>query len=417
MPPRRRQLDSSSLPRRCRATAAVAGVIGALAVLASGPDSRAADPCTISWDGGAGTKRWQDDANWTGNRQPADADTVCIGAGSEVEFGGLRTTIAALRVDGSLKLLSNDLRIAAPGESQIAGSFAVAGARLQLDADLSAASYSHSSGIVFGTGAIRTPDFRWTGGSEHGSGLTEVVPGGPGAALSGGLHTLDQTRTLMIDRGAVATWTGGDLEVNDHAIVDNLGVLDIRGDQDMVGCCGVAPQVVNEPGGLLQKSQGDGTTAVTYPMANDGTVDVETGTLSIQGGSIPGRPSFGSFEIQDGAALLFTAGTNALAQSSSVAPHGSGEVRLTGGQTHFAGSVDASVTVDGPAAYAFFESPVSLPALRLTRGFVAGSATGSARELDWTGGEPKRGGTKRKPAGGPGGWDFAPPPPPAAGRP
>ena len=87
MPPRRRQLDSSSLPRRCRATAAVAGVIGALALLALGPDSRAADPCTISWDGGAGTKRWQDDANWTGNRQPADADTVCIGAGSEVEFG------------------------------------------------------------------------------------------------------------------------------------------------------------------------------------------------------------------------------------------------------------------------------------------------------------------------------------------
>ena len=305
----------------------MAGVIGAVLLLGPGHESRAADPCTISWDGGAFTKRWQDDANWTGDRQPADADTVCIGAGSEVEFGGLRTTIAAIRVDGSLKLLSNDLRIAGPAESEAAGSFAVAGARLQLDGDLTAAHYNHSSGIVFGTGAIRTPDFQWTGGSEHGSGLTEVVPGGPGLAMSGGNHTLDQTRTLKIDSGATAHWTAGDFELNDHAILDNLGTLEIRGDQDFVGCCGTAPQVINEAGATLRKTEGLDATKLTYPMANDGTIDVRTGTLSIEGGSIPGRSSFGAFEIQDGATLLFPSGPNALGPSSSIVAHGSGQVR------------------------------------------------------------------------------------------
>jgi Calx-beta domain-containing protein len=395
MPPRRRQSDSSNLPRRCRAAAAVAGVIAACAVVAPGDDSRAADPCTISWDGGAATKRWQDDTNWDHDRQPADGDTVCIGAGSEVEFGGLRTTIAAVRVDGSLKLLSNDLRIAGPGESEITGSFAVAGARLQLDGHLTATHYSHSSGIVFGTGAITTPDFVWTGGSEHGSGLTEIVPGGPGLAMSGDNHTLDQTRTLKIDAGAAATWTAGDFELNDHAVLDNLGTLEIRGDQDFVGCCGTAPQVINEAGATLSKAEGAGATKLTYPMANDGTIDVRTGTLSVEGGSIPGRSSFGAFEIQDGATLLFPSGPNALGPSSSIVAHGSGQLRLTGGQSFFTGTVAAPVTIDGPAAYAFFDSPVTLPVLHLARGFLAGSATVSTRDFQWTGGNQIGSGTTR----------------------
>ncbi|TMK62493.1 MAG: hypothetical protein E6G53_13470 [Actinobacteria bacterium] len=402
MPRRRRQPDSSNLPRRCRATAAVAGVVGALILLAPGHPSRAAEPCTIAWDGGAATKRWQDDPNWTGDRQPTDGDTVCIGAGREVEFGGLRTTVAAVRVDGSLTLLANDLRIAGPAESEVTGSFAVAGARLQLDGDLTAASYSHSSGIVFGTGAIRTPDFRWTGGSEHGSGLTEVVPGGPGLAMSGGNHTLDQTRTLKIDAGAAGTWTAGDLELNDHAILDNLGAIEIRGDQDFVGCCGTAPQVVNEAGATIRKTAGDGSTKLTYPMANDGTIDVQTGTLSIEGGSIPGRSSSGAFEVQDRATLLFPSGPNALGSSSSIVAHGTGQLRITGGQTFFTGIVDAPVTVDGPAAYAFFDSPVTLPALRLNRGFLAGSATVSTPDFEWTGGNQIGNGTTRIVPDGPG---------------
>jgi len=70
--------------------AVVAGVTAGVALLLGGAASRASDPCTISWDGGAGTNRWFDSANWTGDRAPGPADEVCIAAGREVLFDSAR---------------------------------------------------------------------------------------------------------------------------------------------------------------------------------------------------------------------------------------------------------------------------------------------------------------------------------------
>ena len=361
---------------RLLALAAVAAVLG---LLWAGPAGRADDPCTIDWDGGAGTIDWADAANWTGDRLPGAADTACIGAGAGVRFGNSTTQVAGLRVDGSLAIVFSELEVLGTRDSEVAGTLTVSGSgRLAVDRELHVATLSQTGGIVRGDGSLVTPDFRWSGGRQQGSGSTDVAPGGAGLALAPGEHVLDQARTLRVRPGAEALWTGGDVELDDHAVLANAGLLDVRGDLDLTGCCSIAPQVVNEAGGTIRKSEGAGVSDVTYPVVNDGAIEVASGGLAIEDGSVPDRASAGSFDVADGATLRFTGGTAALDAGSSVVTHGAGEVRLTGGRTHFAGDVDAAVVIDGAAAYGFFESPVTLQRLTLRNGFVAGGAALSA---------------------------------------
>ena len=47
-------------------------------MLASSLTATAVPGCTVEWDGGAGTDRWDDAANWQGDTLPAPSDTACI---------------------------------------------------------------------------------------------------------------------------------------------------------------------------------------------------------------------------------------------------------------------------------------------------------------------------------------------------
>jgi hypothetical protein len=379
--------------------AAVATLLTGL-VLAAGPASDAADPCTIDWDGGAGTSSWHDDANWTGDRVPRSDDEVCIGAGADVRFTAANAQVAGLRLGGSMTIAFSELEVLGTAESDGAGTLTLSAGRLAVDRELRVGALRQSGGLVRGDGALTSADFRWTGGQQQGGGTTVLAAGGPGLELAGGLHTLDQTRTLRIDEGAEASLTSGDVELNDHARIDNAGLLGLRGDGDLIGCCGVAPEVVNEPTGTIRKSAGGGMSQLTYPFASEGRVEVQTGTLSLEGGTIPGRTSEGSFEIAADAQLRLPTGPNAFGPGSSLA--GEGLVQVTGGITHLAGAVDTRVTIDGPAAHVYVDAPLAVPHLTLARGFLDGDAVLSTPDLDWTGGLQIGGGTTRILPGGPG---------------
>lgn len=401
MPRRRRQHDTSNLPRRVRATAAVAGVAAAVGLAVAGPASRAADPCTSSWDGGAGTSRWGDRGNWTGDRLPGADDVACIGAGADVQLDGPDAAVAGLRVDGGLTIATSDLEVLGSRESAVTGTLTITTGRLIADGQLAVASLRQSGGAVVGPGTVATPDLRWTGGLEQGDGTTEVVAGGPGATIAGARHTLDNARTLRIDAGASAAWTAGNLTLGGSSRLVNAGLFDIDGEPDLLGCCGTAQQVVNEAGGTLRK-RGAGTTELGYPMANDGAVEVAGGTLALEGGSVVGRPSAGSFAIDDGAVLDLPSGDVSFDEDSSFVGHGSGEVRVTGAAARFAGSLDAPLVVDDPAAIAFVESSVTVPRVRLARGKLSGAGTLATQDFTWTGGTQAGAGTTRILAGGPG---------------
>ncbi|MEA2352802.1 MAG: fibronectin-binding autotransporter adhesin, partial [Thermoleophilaceae bacterium] len=377
------------------------GVAAALVLLIGGGAGRASEPCTISWDGDAHTGRWTDAANWTGDRLPDPGDHVCIGAGFQVSLGLADERVAGMDVAGGLTLDSG-LELTGPDSSEVSGTLTVGQGRLQLNGDIPVGSFRQAGGIVFGTGSITTADFHWSGGRQQGVGTVEVLPGGAGLAIDGGAHRLDNMRVLRIDPGTEASWTAGDLELRADARLENAGLLEIRGDQDLVGCCMSAPQVLNEEGGTIRRTEGDGTIQLTYPMANDGALELRTGTLSIEGGSVPAHASSGSIEVGDGATLLFSSGDTGFAAGSSVVTHGTGRVRIVGGQARFAGVVDAALEIAGPAAFGFFESPVTLQRVRLVRGALAGEGRVATPDFEWTGGEQIGSGTTRIEAGGPG---------------
>lgn len=402
MPPNRRRPSARiCLPRPGSVSAAVAAVV-LVALLLAGGDSRAGEACTISWDGGAGTTSWTDSANWTGDHQPGTGDEVCIGSGASVDFLG-SGTVGGLRVDGSLTIGGlGDLTVAGTHESAGAGTLTLKSGRLTPDGALGVGSFRQQGGILLGSGTLSTPDFRWGGGAEVGSGTTKVTGTGASATLSGAVHTLDASRRLRLDAGSTATWTAGDLELRDHARLENAGLLDIHGDQDFTGCCGTAMTVANEPGGTIRKSEGDATTTLTYAFENDGAVEVKNGTFAISGGDVPGAGSGGSFDVSDGATLAFTGSDFTLGSSSSVTGHGGGGLLFKVGQVRLGGSVDAPVELDGASAYAFFDSDVTVPAVKLKRGFLSGSGTLTTPGFAWTGGQQTGSGTTDIAAGGDG---------------
>src|SRR5437667_5931687 len=127
MPVRRLSSARPCLPRPGRARAAGASILVAAALLVAGHGASAEAPCTVAWDGGAGTNGWSDDANWSENRQPGDADVVCIGSGADVSFSIVSETVAALRVDGSLTVAAQDLRVASGTDSHVDGSLTLTG--------------------------------------------------------------------------------------------------------------------------------------------------------------------------------------------------------------------------------------------------------------------------------------------------
>ena len=57
---------------------AAVGLVAGAGVLASSLTATAVPTCTAEWDGGAGTDRWDDAANWQGDALPAPSDTACI---------------------------------------------------------------------------------------------------------------------------------------------------------------------------------------------------------------------------------------------------------------------------------------------------------------------------------------------------
>ena len=402
MPPTRRPARFRlSLPRLGRVTAAAAVIVAAWLV-EPGVGARAGDACTLAWDGGAGTSSWDDSANWTGDRLPDAGDLACLGSDAVVRFTG-SATVGGLRVDGALTVASlGSLVVGGAHESAGSGTIDLGNGRLTVDGDLSVAVFRQSAGTLLGSGTLAAPELAWTGGAQVGSGTTEVTAAGDGLSLSGAVHTLDSSRTLRIDGGASAAWTAGDLELRDRARLENAGLLDVRGDQDMSGCCGDAMTVVNQAGGTIRKSSGDGETRLTYALANDGALDVRTGTLSLSGGSVAGHPSAGTFEVSDDATLAFTGSGFELGPDSVVTGHGSGGLLFKFGVIRFAGAVDAPAVVDGPSAHAFFDAAASLPHLELRRGFLGGSGTIATADFLWAGGVHSGFGATEIVAGGPG---------------
>jgi hypothetical protein len=187
-----------------------------------------------------------------------------------------------------------------------------------------------------------------------GVGTTTIASG---AALNnaGGNSNFLQDGTLRIN--GTGTLTGGTDDTNDGwdtwlsngalLEVGSGGTLDLRHAWDVHWNFGAEPRFHVASGGTLSRSVGSGPDAGTAPFDNDGTVSIQAGSYSLQGGSptvgtVPDQTSTGQFNASTGATLDFGNGTHKLANPAAFG--GGGTVAVSAGTVQTTGAVSSGAS-------------------------------------------------------------------------
>src|SRR6185295_8857068 len=185
-----------------------------------------------------------------------------------------------------------------------------------------------------------TGTVNWAGGSMTGAGAT-TVPAGATLNLTTGLgnhlflaRTLNNAGTAILTQGG----TSGTVFFLQAGTFNNQagGVFDVRADRG-INSNGGTNLFANA--GVVRKSAGTGLSTVGVPFNNNGTVEVQTGTLEFSNGGT----SSGAFNVSQGATLEFGGGTHTLTAASSINAPGA-TLNLTSTIT-IAGSYDAGTTL------------------------------------------------------------------------
>ena len=390
----------------------------------------------VSIVGGAGSETVTLNATTLGGNLGLDVETVTVAAGANVNVG-----TNAITAGGSNVTFNGASTVTAA--TFTAGTLNISAGTVNLNADTTATTLNLSgSGVLSGSGDVTLSgtSSTWTTGTYTGTGQL-IVSSGATLTLSGSLQRAFGTGTL-VNEGTVL-WTGGNIDVIGNGTVVNRGLFDVQGN-GAFGDQGTGVGTItfnNELGATLRKSVGTGLTAFGSSgavggtpngvnLTNAGTIDVQTGTLSINH-SFAGLPTgtstgTGIFAVAAGAALQFGA-TNTLTASSVVTgagtvsvQHGSfstlgtwshtGTLAVNGGNATFTPTTSVvafapgSITVAGGAGTfnsaattgaltvssgtATFNAPVSATTLALSGGTLTGAAsvTLSGASSSWTGG-------------------------------
>ncbi|MDP8943188.1 MAG: hypothetical protein M3N16_03610 [Actinomycetota bacterium] len=148
-----------------------------------------------------------------------------------------------------------------------------------------------SGGTLGGDATVTVGDFRWAGGSQGFSFEGELAAGRTVIERGGALRlepydndnpSRRVLRTLEIQPEATATIEGpagsqGEGSLFVHGRLVNAGSLTLEDDQDILGQGGTV-----ENTGTLRKASGTATSFIGPRLTQDGTVDVDSGELSVR---------------------------------------------------------------------------------------------------------------------------------------
>ncbi len=241
-----------------------------------------------------------------------------------------------------------------------AGTFAVNGGVLKVAGDTRAtatlateSTLMLSSGTLAGDGQLTiNGTMNWTGGIFGANNESPTLAIAAAAALNistaNPKYFLGNPGSPGIDNSGTITWadTGAiytQLNTGDTVTITNRtdALLDITGDAALQRSAGwFAGFVEIDNSGTIRKSGGTGTTTFGNSVAvnNDGTVDVQTGTVTLSGDGM----GAGAFTVADGALLNFPGGTYTLNDSATLS--GSGTYSQTSGTLDVTGGVTLSAT-------------------------------------------------------------------------
>jgi hypothetical protein len=255
--------------------------------------------------------------NGTATLAPGAAIT---GAGNFTMTSGLLTNYGTLTVSGTNTFKSGTAVFA--GGCTLTNTLIVNGGTVEFDGPgtVAPASLLLSQGTLQGTQAVTVAGpFVWSGGFLGSAGSPTVITANGGLTMAGTAKFLYAT---LINNNA-AIWTEGLVYCYAAAMFSNTpaATLDLTADGSFLFVASGSPSFVNA--GTLRKTAGAGTTTISTPCANTGSVQANGGTLVLTLAD-----SSGSFTVADGATLKVN-GSATLSASSSII--GAGNFTVTGG--------------------------------------------------------------------------------------
>jgi hypothetical protein len=205
--------------------------------------------------------------------------------------------------------------------SYVVGSTVINSGTADCAADETVRRLGVQGGTLTGAANLTVTDvMSWSGRSAM-TGVGSTIAAGSFNSIAGGPFAPDLNgRTLAIT--GTATWNGGSLTVRNGGVLDiqPSATFTIQGNTDLSSAFDVPGIFTNE--GVLQR-QGSGTTTVSVPFTNSGTVDLVSGTLSFSS----------TYTQTDGNTTLATATTLAASRG----------LNLQGGSLSGSGTVSGSV--------------------------------------------------------------------------
>ncbi len=282
-------MRNSSLWARHPRFATLTLFLGAL--LSAGAD-------TITWTNTAGGN-WGAAANWNPNQVPGASDTALItSSGNYTVTLDSDVTLTSLTLGGTIgtQTLGDPSYNLSLNGASVVGSNGVV---------------SLGGGVLAGSGLLTVNGkLNWTGGRiGAGSTLALAANGVLVAAGNGNLDfsgVMTNAGTIRLTSGtfrciALSSYGGG------YGLLVNApgGLLDFQADvlldryNDGTGVG--APALINQ--GTVRKSAGGGTSSINTPCYNSGTLDVQSGTVAVNGGG----SGSGVFQAEAGATLAYVA--------------------------------------------------------------------------------------------------------------
>ncbi|MCI0358367.1 MAG: hypothetical protein L0211_07790, partial [Planctomycetaceae bacterium] len=334
------------------------------------------DRCLLAariWTGGGLNDLWSNPANWDGGvTAPTSGDAVVIpdtAQSSEVIFDnsvlGGAVSLSSLTSDEPFRISGATLALDGPGAFSFNNTLTI------------------SAGLLDGTGTLNVGGLtNWSGGLMAGAGVTNA---NGGLVMSGNLLLLDG-RTL--NNAAAATYNGvaNNVLSNSSSTFNNLatGTFTIEGNNDLTGA-GVSPSFNNLGRFIKRAGGGDGISRLASVFNNSGLVELQSGTLVLEGSG----DSTGDFDAQIGTTLQFAVGgTHDFNAGADITVAGLALHAGTGTTNFNAGS---SYTVSGTTQIINgthnFNSTANTTTLLMTGGLLGGSGTFNVSGLTtWSGG-------------------------------
>ncbi|MFO0969304.1 MAG: LamG-like jellyroll fold domain-containing protein [Gemmataceae bacterium] len=329
---------------------------------------------SVFWDGGAGTFNWNDAANWSGDLLPGVNDNVVIPdlPGTPTITSTGTVSVRSLIANEKVAITSGSITVAQP--SAFAAGLDLSGGTLTANGALSVTGLNFTGGTLTANAAVTLQGASaWTGGTMGGS--ATVTNAGTLSISSASNKILGVT---FSNTGTVTEATA--ITIN-STITNQSGALwNATGDFTFLN--GVGGGTFNNIG-TFRKSAGTGITAfgdstnVISFNNQGGTVDVQTGTLNVRGGTSTG----GTYTVSNSAVIAVVAGQTFTGTHTGT---GAGQFNVTGSGGISVGAAGATLNfVSGMLT--FVGTGLGTPGNTLTNsGFIKLDATLAAIALGGT---------------------------------